>query len=197
MILISFALFIQFKQSPIFIQERGITLNRFRYKILKFRTIKKESSNKFIVKKSTNILYKPELTSKLTKFTNWLRKTGLDELPQLLNVFAGKMSLIGPRPLMLSDLEIMQQKHPELYEIRESFERIPGISGLWQIYGERNKGIENLILLETKYEKHGSLMLDIKLMFATIPIVVFANHSDSISSRKEIYNKQQIRIVEN
>jgi len=159
MILISFALFIQFKQSPIFIQERGITLNRFRYKILKFRTIKKESSNKFIVKKSTNILYKPELTSKLTKFTNWLRKTGLDELPQLLNVFAGKMSLIGPRPLMLSDLEIMQQKHPELYEIRESFERIPGISGLWQIYGERNKGIENLILLETKYEKHGSLML--------------------------------------
>ncbi len=185
MILVSVVLFVQLKQFLIFIQERGITLNKFRYKIIKFKTMRANSPIGSESNLSNNIFYKPELTSKLSKFSNWLRKTGLDELPQLLNVVIGNMSLIGPRPLMLSDLKLMQKQFPEFYAMRQSFNCIPGISGLWQINGEREKGIENLIKLESTYEQKGSLILDIKLIFATSPIVVFASHSDAVSVKKE------------
>ena len=190
MVAIGIILLVQLKQIPIFIQERGITLNNFRYKIFKFRTMKQNRAVHAKDNVSNNIFYKPELTTELTKFGNWLRRTGLDELPQLLNVVFGQMSLIGPRPLMLSDLEIMKQNHPEYYAKRESFNRIPGISGLWQIYGQRDKGIENLIMLEAEYEKYGSLSFDIKLILATIPIIIFANHSDAISNRIKRDNKK-------
>ncbi|MBU0561629.1 MAG: sugar transferase [Bacteroidota bacterium] len=131
---------------------------------------------------SGDIFYKPEHTEKLTKFSKWLRIWGLDELPQLFNVVTGKMSLIGPRPLMLSDLEILKQKYPQQYLKRESFNSVTGISGLWQIYGQREKGIDNLIDLEAEYEESGSFVFDLKLIFATIPVIIFANHSDAISS---------------
>ncbi len=107
MVLVAVLLFFQLKQFPIFIQERGITLNNFRYKIIKFRTMQHNSTICSESNLSNNIFYKPELTSTVTRFSNWLRKTGLDELPQLLNVVVGNMSLIGPRPLMLIDLELM------------------------------------------------------------------------------------------
>lgn len=184
MVIVAVVLFVQLKQYPIFIQERGITLESYRYKIIKFRTMKQSGNTVGGSRLSNNIFYKPELTSNLTKFSNWLRKTGLDELPQLLNVVFGNMSLIGPRPLMLIDLELMKKQYPEFYAMRESFNSVPGISGLWQIYGERDKGIENLIEHESNYEKKGSLIFDIKLILATIPIIVFASHSDAIPSSK-------------
>ncbi|MBU1679135.1 MAG: sugar transferase [Bacteroidetes bacterium] len=193
MLLCGIILCIQLKEFPIFIQERGITLDKFRYKIIKFRTMKKNKYNLSEDKESNNIFYKPEHSEKLTKFSKWLRITGLDELPQLLNVIRGKMSLIGPRPLMLSDLEILKQNYPEQYLKRESFNSKPGISGLWQIYGKREKGIDNLIDLENEYEKSGSFVMDLKLILATIPIIVFANHTDAIlGSRKARVCRQTI-----
>ncbi|MBU0475418.1 MAG: sugar transferase [Bacteroidetes bacterium] len=196
MILVAVLIFIKSKEFPIFIQERGITLNNFRYKIIKFKTIKERKSVGLEDRLNNNIFYKPELTSELTKFSNWLRTTGIDELPQLLNVVIGNMSLIGPRPLMLSDLEIMKREYPGFYKKRGTFNSIPGISGLWQIYGERRKGMENLIKLEEDYKRNASLLFDLKLMIKTIPIIIFANHSDSISSNREIINTQQIKITD-
>ncbi|MFH1527180.1 MAG: sugar transferase [Bacteroidota bacterium] len=139
MLIFGIILSIQLKNFPIFIQNRGITLNKFRYKIVKFRTMKQNNAALSEAKVSSNIFYKPELNEKLTKFSKWLRIRGLDELPQLFNVITGKMSLIGPRPLMQSDLEILKQKYPVQYLKRELFNSVPGISGLWQIYGQREK----------------------------------------------------------
>ena len=186
MFIVGIVLFAQFKQFPIFIQERGITLKSFRYKILKFRTMRQSTIFGGENGLSDNIFYKSTPEGNLTRFSNWLRKTGLDELPQLFNVVSGKMSLIGPRPLMISDLELMQQKYPEYYAKRETFNCIPGVSGLWQIYGERDKGIKNLIELETAYAKHRTIIFDVKLLFATLPIVVLANHSDSMTNKLKI-----------
>jgi len=191
LVLVAVLLFIELKKSPVFIQERGITLNSFRFKIVKFKTIK--HSKNVAINSNNNIFYKPSLETSLTKFSNWLRKTGLDELPQLLNVVAGNMSLIGPRPLMLSDLELMKQKYPEFYAKRDQFFSKPGISGLWQIYGERDKGVENLIKLEAEYEKNSSLILDLRLMLATIPIVLFASHSDAISNSSAFHKDKPIK----
>lgn len=132
MILIGIILYFQLKQFPIFIQERGLTLNNFRFKIIKFRTLEKKRLVGFENQKFENILHKHELAFSLTKFSRWLRKTGLDELPQLINVILGEMSLVGPRPLMLSDLEILKNKNYEQYLIRETFKPFPE----FRVYGK-------------------------------------------------------------
>ena len=108
-----------------------------------------------------------------------LRKTGLDELPQLINVLKGDMSFVGPRPFSLSDLEIIKNEYPEIYNERVSFNTKPGITGLWQIEGNREEGIRNLIFLEKEYESKKSFLYDLSLVVKTIPVVFLANHSDA------------------
>jgi len=113
-------------------------------------------------------------------FSGWLRKTGLDELPQFLNVLSGKMSIVGPRPLTLSDLQLLKEKFPGSYSKRETLTVKPGISGLWQLYGDRKKGIANLIELDFLYQRHHSFWTDMKIIGITIYIVITADISDAI-----------------
>jgi hypothetical protein len=120
------------------------------------------------------------LKGEVTKFAGWLRKTGLDELPQIFNIFFGQMSFIGPRPLMLKDLEIMKKEYPENYKERELMNSKPGLSGMWQIFGNRDHGVENLIGMDYLYDKYKNISLDFKLIISTIPIVLLSNISDAI-----------------
>jgi len=186
----SLILIVQFRKLPIFLQERGLTLDLHRLKILKLRTIGgNEIDNAAGTNK--NILFKNDLSPNTTLFSRWLRKTGIDELLQLLNVLSGKMSLVGPRPLMISDLHIMKEDHPSFFYSRTKVTTNPGITGMWQVYGERSDGIKNLIDLDMFYEKNISLKLDIKILLKTIPIMLFAKHSDAIVNVNPI-NKQEL-----
>lgn len=180
LIVFSSILFIELRSFPIFIQERGIILEKDRFRIFKLRTIKKTNSVELEHNTCQDIFMKPNLQPSLTPFATWLRKTGLDELPQLFNVLCGKMSLVGPRPLMISDLEILEKENNKLYELRKTYSSKPGITGMWQIFGDRKKGLSNLISLEYFYEVNKSSYLDIRILLETIPALFFARTSDSI-----------------
>ncbi len=165
------------KSSPLIFQERGITKNNQTFKIIKFRTMKKNASCTY---DKNNIFYKPYLSEYVPLYCKWLRKTGMDELPQLINVIKGEMSLIGPRPLMINDLEILEKDNPIFYSLRNTLKVKPGITGLWQVFGDRNKGVGNLINLDIQYEEQISFNTDLKIFLRTIPLVVKGMHSDAV-----------------
>ncbi|MDX1699547.1 MAG: sugar transferase [Melioribacteraceae bacterium] len=174
----------ELRSQPLYLQERGLTLERHRFKIIKLKTIK-TSFEKILHTTEEDIFLKPGLQDKVTPFCKWLRKTGLDELPQLFNVFIGQMSLIGPRPLMIEDLETMKRTSKELYTRRSKLNCLPGISGLWQLFGNRSEGLIGMIALESLYEKVASPMLDLKLIAYTFTVVIQAKNSDSIFHKEK------------
>ncbi len=169
---------IQLKENPFFIQERGLSLSKYRFRIYKLKTLK---NNELTVNKNKeNILVREDLTSYVIPIGVWLRKKGFDELPQLINVIKGEMSFIGPRPLPIDEMRYMGQKEPDLYGRRDRLNSKPGISGYWQLFGNRNEGFKNLVGLDEYYERNRSILFDSYLMFRTIPLIFFLRHSDAI-----------------
>lgn len=176
--IIFIVLLIELKKFPVIIQERGITLTSGRVKILKFRTFRDdkipaagEYGNSVFIKESRNI--------SISGFAKYLRLSGMDELPQLFNAAAGSMNLIGPRPLIINELEHIKKYFPSHYEIRLHLNSRPGITGLWQIYCNRNFGIDNLTEYDRLYEMHKSLSLNLRIALRTLLQMITAETSDS------------------
>ncbi len=174
------------KKTPFFCQQRGVTLTNGRVKIYKLRTMrngeelhKKESLAK-------DIFMKPTLAEFVPPIGAFLRRTGIDEIPQLLNVVKGEMSLLGPRPLTLTDLKAMQKTLPDYYNQREKIISKPGISGLWQVKGNRANGIEDLLFFDKMYDRKKSFLFDFKLMLDTTYLMLSAKNSDAIANIKII-----------
>jgi lipopolysaccharide/colanic/teichoic acid biosynthesis glycosyltransferase len=189
-------LILELRTYPFYIQERGLTLEKHRFKIIKLRTIK--TSDELIIHATEeDIFLKFALRDKVKPFSRWLRKTGLDELPQLLNVIMGQMSLVGPRPLMIEDLETMKRVSADLYDRRNKLKCMPGISGLWQLFGNRSEGLIGMIVLESLYEKVASPLLDLKLIVYTSTVVLQAKNSDSIFHTEKTNNIQVRTILDN
>lgn len=183
-IIISIIIFIETKKSPIFIQERGLTLDKCRFKIYKFRTIKE--TNVPLTYSPNKILTHPESAGALTFIGKFLRTSGLDELPQLLNIIKGDMNFIGPRPLMISDLEQIKNYYPQLYALREKIceascgNTKPGLTGLWQISKDPDYSVEFLIEKDIEYEKNKSPLLNLYILFVTLKLAVLLKHKDSL-----------------
>jgi len=189
-VVILFLVIISTGQFPVIFQERKITLEKKSVQIIKIRTIRNRigvpfSSFKEVERISNNVFIKEEYEMYVPLFCRWLRKSGLDEILQVINVLKGEMSLIGPRPLLEADLEIMQRSDEEYYNRRTKINSKPGITGMWQVYGKRREGTANLIELEEFYEKEKSLLLDMKITLRTILVLLTASHSDSILKSKE------------
>lgn len=176
-VLVCIIIFLETGNSPIFAQQRGLILEGNEFRIFKFRTLRHSN---LAIKESSHIFRKDDLSGLVTFSGFVLRRTGLDELPQLLNVLLGEMSLVGPRPLSLWDLQMMKKNDPDLYERRKSINSKPGITGYWQIYGNRQKGVHDLIEADEHYEKNKSFIFDLFLITMTIPIMFFTKHSDAI-----------------
>lgn len=103
---------------------------------------------------------------RLTPFGSWLRSTSLDELPQLLNVLKGDMSLVGPRPLLVSFLDYYNREQIRRHEV------LPGITGLSQISGRNNISWEQKFKMDVFYIDNWSLWLDAKILLATVAKVI-------------------------
>jgi len=188
-LIFSLILFLELRRFPLFVQERGLTLTNQRLKIIKLRTLRDDKPGRR-ARATSGIFYKPHFSGQIPPFARWLRKTGLDELPQLLNVLSGSMSLIGPRPLMIQDLRLMKRKYPSYYAARDKIRSKPGLSGLWQVFGFRDLGVVNMMNLDSVYENLQSLVLDLKIIAATIPVVLLAKNSDAIlNNRRNNYLK--------
>ena len=104
--------------------------------------------------------------SRIIPFGRWLRSSGLDELPQLVNVLRGEMSLVGPRPCLAYESE------KYLPWQRERFNAVPGLTGLWQVSGKNKTTFVEMMRLDIEYARNKSLWLDLKIIFKTIPALM-------------------------
>lgn len=103
---------------------------------------------------------------RVTRFGRILRKTSLDELPQLLNVLRGEMSLVGPRPVPIYELSHYQKSH------YERLAALPGLTGLWQVQGRCRVPFEEMMRMDIEYARRCSLWLDLKVLLLTFPAVI-------------------------
>jgi lipopolysaccharide/colanic/teichoic acid biosynthesis glycosyltransferase len=163
MVLIALAVVIM-SGRPIFFKQERAGYRRKTFFIYKFRTMVNGSDN--------GVSVVSERDARITRVGKYLRKTHLDELPQLWNVLRGEMSLVGPRPLPLhfDDALLMQKSHC----FKERFEVRPGMTGQMQIR-RRKWVIENIVavvVLEAEYVRRQSFLLDLKILFVTIFVVL-------------------------
>jgi len=110
-------------------------------------------------------VYKLEQDPRVTGIGRWLRRTSPDELPQLLNIIKGDMSLVGPRPPISYEIENYQPWHLERLKV------IPGLTGLWQVSGRSQVSFDEMVHLDLHYINHWSLLLDLKIILRTVPVV--------------------------
>ena len=122
---------------------------------------------------SDGALFKIKNDPRITKVGRFIRKYSIDELPQLFNVLKGDMSLVGPRPLPVSDF--CKAKEPEEFweAVKDRASVKPGMTGLWQISGRSDIKFNDMILLDLYYVENYSLLFDLEILFETIPAVVF------------------------
>jgi exopolysaccharide biosynthesis polyprenyl glycosylphosphotransferase len=165
------ALLIKMEASgPVFFVQDRVGLNKRRFRMYKFRTMigdaEKKQSELESFNEADGPVFKIKNDPRITRLGKYLRKTSIDELPQLLNVLAGDMSLVGPRPLPLRDYRGFDQG-----SARRRFSVRPGITCLWQVNGRSCVSFKEWMELDLHYIDHWSLWLDVKLLAKTIPAV--------------------------
>jgi lipopolysaccharide/colanic/teichoic acid biosynthesis glycosyltransferase len=111
-------------------------------------------------------LYKLAVDDRITRVGRWLRKTSIDELPQLWNVVRGEMSLVGPRPVLGYEVDAYPDWYLDRFAVR------PGLTGLWQVSGRNERTYEEMVRLDIEYARRQSVWLDIRIMFKTIWVVL-------------------------
>ncbi|MGG6295344.1 sugar transferase [Leptolyngbya sp. AN02str] len=172
-ILITIGLLIRLDSpGPIFFRQVRVGLHGRHFKAWKFRTMVQnaeklqrelEASNEM----KDGVLFKMKHDPRVTKIGGFLRRYSLDELPQLFNVLMGEMSLVGPRPLPVRDVERFSEYHYLRHEV------LPGITGLWQVSGRSDiTDFEQAIGLDVAYIENWSLWLDLKILFDTVGVVL-------------------------
>jgi exopolysaccharide biosynthesis polyprenyl glycosylphosphotransferase len=136
----------------------------------KFRTMRKHAdqiqNDLESLNEKTGALFKIRHDPRLTRVGRLLRRFSLDELPQLVNVVRGEMSLVGPRPLPMRDYELLEEWHKKRYLV------LPGITGLWQVSGRSELDFDDLVRLDFLYLERWSIMLDLSILLKTIPAVL-------------------------
>lgn len=164
---------------PVFYRQERVTLNQQVFSILKFRSmvVNAEEATGPVLAKAND--------SRVTKVGRIIRSTRIDEIPQLINVLKGEMSLIGPRPERTSFVEQFTKEN-QFYSLRHNVRA--GITGYAQVYGKYTSGFESKLKFDLLYIKNYSILLDFKLLLKTI-VVVF----DKLSSQGEIEEKSPLQ----
>ncbi len=171
-LMVSILIRLESRGPALFIQKR-VGMNGEIFEIYKFRTMRISSDPKYCEPSvdgsdREGICKKYKCDPRITVMGKFLRKTSIDELPQLFNVILGNMALVGPRPALIN--EVQEYNNYML----ERLNAMPGITGLWQVSGRANTTFDEQIALDIQYVREQSMVLDIKLLFATIPAVLFA-----------------------
>jgi exopolysaccharide biosynthesis polyprenyl glycosylphosphotransferase len=156
---------------PVFFAQERVGLNKRRFRMLKFRTMMNGSDQQQHMLEHFNEaegpVFKIRNDPRITRIGQVLRRFSIDELPQLFNVLKGDMSLVGPRPLPVRDVNrIDVQWHRRRFSIK------PGITCLWQVNGRSNIGFTDWVRMDLEYIDKWSLRLDLKILMKTIPVVL-------------------------
>jgi len=160
-------------QGPVFFVQQRYGRHRKRFPMFKFRSMVIDAEQRQAALEADNEaqgpVFKLRSDPRVTRIGAFLRRTSIDELPQLFNVLRGEMSLVGPRPLPLRDVS----RFEETWLLRR-FSVRPGLTCLWQVNGRSNTSFDFWIEQDLKYIDHWSLLLDFKILVLTIPAVLRA-----------------------
>jgi Undecaprenyl-phosphate galactose phosphotransferase WbaP len=172
-IVIALAIMIDSPGAPVYFQER-VGRNGTRFRVCKFRTmvqnadalLQKALAENRDLRREWEHVHKLKQDPRITRIGALLRKTSLDELPQLWNVLKGDMSLVGPRPIVHEEIEKYGPIFEEYLRVR------PGLTGLWQVSGRNNLTYEERVRLDHYYVSNWSVWFDIWILARTVPIVL-------------------------
>jgi exopolysaccharide biosynthesis polyprenyl glycosylphosphotransferase len=153
---------------PVLFRQRRIGRDDLEFEMFKFRTMVRgadEQKSQLFALNEAEGLFKIEDDPRITRVGRFLRRTSLDELPQLLNVLRGEMSLVGPRPLVADDDRRITGWH------RRRLLVPAGMTGLWQIFGSARIPLNEMVKIDYLYGANWSLWLDLKILLRTVPYV--------------------------
>jgi lipopolysaccharide/colanic/teichoic acid biosynthesis glycosyltransferase len=158
-------------QGPVFFSQTRVGLNKRQFKMYKFRTMvmnAEKMQNQLLARNEmSGPVFKMKDDPRVTPLGKFLRKSSLDELPQLWNVVKGDMSLVGPRAMSFRDYSLFDQDWQ-----RRRFSVKPGITCLWQVNGRNSVPFEQWMELDMQYIDKWSLWLDFKILARTVPAVL-------------------------
>ena len=156
---------------PIIFRQARVGLGGQRFQMYKFRSMhqgaEEEQEALSGMNEADGPIFKIRADPRLTRVGRFLRRTSLDELPQLVNVLRGEMSLVGPRPPLPSEVERYREWH------KKRLEAPPGMTGLWQVSGRSRLSFDEMVLLDIYYIENWSLWMDFKILVRTVPKVLF------------------------
>jgi len=158
-------------RGPVFYADRRIGLGERPFSMLKFRTMvdgaEAEKAGLEAANEASGPLFKIRNDPRVTRVGRGLRRFSIDEVPNVLNVLRGEMSLVGPRPLPTRDFEQLEPWHRRRYNV------LPGMTGLWQVAGRSDLTFDDLVRLDFYYLENWSIWLDVSILFKT-PLAVFS-----------------------
>ncbi|MGK3719902.1 sugar transferase [Priestia megaterium] len=164
-LIVSIAIKIEDPKGPIFFSQVRVGKNGKKFKMYKFRSMVTDAEEKLEqllqYNETTGAMFKMKHDPRVTKIGRFVRKTSIDELPQLLNVLKGEMSLVGPRPPLPREVDLYTKYDKQRLLVT------PGCTGLWQISGRSNIGFKQMVELDLFYIEHKSLLLDMKIILKT------------------------------
>jgi exopolysaccharide biosynthesis polyprenyl glycosylphosphotransferase len=158
-------------RGPVFFIQERVGMNKRKFRMFKFRTMVVNAEKQQLALEKLNEadgpVFKIKADPRITRLGKYLRKASIDELPQLLNVLKGDMSLVGPRPLPLRDYQGFDEDR-----LRRRFSVRPGITCLWQVNGRSSTTFRKWMELDMQYIDNWSLWLDLKILAKTVPAVL-------------------------
>ena len=158
-------------KGPVFFVHERVGLNGKKFKLIKFRTMVNNAEEMIASfspeqKKEWEENYKLKDDPRITKIGKFLRRTSLDELPQLINILKGDMSIVGPRPVVDEELNWYGDKKDKLLSVK------PGLTGWWAVNGRSNVPYPERCDLELYYVDHISFALDVKIILKTLGAII-------------------------
>ena len=156
---------------PVFFTQRRVGFRKRLFPMFKFRSMYTDAEERLKeiehLNEADGPIFKMANDPRVTKVGNFIRKTSIDELPQLFNVLLGHMSLVGPRPMSIRDVDLFDKSVQ-----RKRFSVVPGLTGLWQVSGRSNLPFDKWLELDLTYIDHWSFKLDMTILIKTIPAIL-------------------------
>ncbi len=155
---------------PVLFRQERLGMNKRRFTLLKFRSMVADAEGQQALVQGLNEMdgpvFKAANDPRITRVGRFIRRTSIDELPQLVNVLRGEMSLVGPRPPLPSEVDQYEWSN------RKRISVVPGITGLWQVSGRNDVSFQQWMELDREYIETWSFWLDVKILAKTIPVVL-------------------------
>lgn len=158
-------------RGPVFFVQERVGFRKHKFRMYKFRSMYVDAEDRLKeiehLNEADGPIFKMKNDPRLTRVGRIIRKTSIDELPQLINVLRNEMSLVGPRPMSIRDVELFDKGIQ-----RKRFSVQPGLTCIWQVSGRSNLSFERWLELDLEYIENWSFWLDVKIMLRTIPAVI-------------------------